>query len=214
MKYVVTLIFIVACPFILKGISVLADWIVSRLSTKAIVFLLYPMFFWGMSKLLQYSELTAENDTIGFIPSMFLILIIFAAFTLVYLGEKSGKFISKKSSFLMFLLYIFLVLLSLVLNFAVQYDIMFDFYPDAYKNIVVECWYQSIAEFMFYSFGLITGNGISEIVPVTFVAKLLSSLEVLCSFVFLVIMLANYKEIGKLFSSDKREDNSSNNPLP
>ena len=214
MKYVVTLIFIVACPFILKGISILADWIVSRLSTKAIVFLLYPMFFWGMSKLLQYSELTAENDTIGFIPSMFLILIIFAAFTLVYLGEKSGKFISKKSSFLMFLLYIFLVLLSLVLNFAVQYDIMFYFYPDAYKNIVVECWYQSLAEFMFYSFGLITGNGISEIVPVTFVAKLLSSLEVLCSFVFLVIMLANYKEIGKLFSSDKREDNSSNNPLP
>lgn len=214
MKYVVTLIFIVACPFILKGISILADWIVSRLSTKAIVFLLYPMFFWGMSKLLQYSELTAENDTIGFIPSMFLFLIIFAAFTLVYLGEKSGKFISKKSSFLMFLLYIFLVLLSLVLNFAVQYDIMFDFYPDAYKNIVVECWYQSLAEFMFYSFGLITGNGISEIVPVTIVAKLLSSLEVLCSFVFLVIMLANYKEIGKLFSSDKREDNSSNNPLP
>lgn len=214
MKYVVTLIFIVACPFILKGISILADWIVSRLSTKAIVFLLYPMFFWGMNKLLQYSELTAENDTIGFIPSMFLILIIFAAFTLVYLGEKSGKFISKKSSFLMFLLYIFLVLLSLVLNFAVQYDIMFDFYPDAYKNIVVECWYQSLAEFMFYSFGLITGNGISEIAPVTFVAKLLSSLEVLCSFVFLVIMLANYKEIGKLFSSDKREDNSSNNPLP
>jgi len=210
MKYVVTLIFIVACPFILKGISILADWIVSRLSTKAVVFLLYPMFLWGMSKLLLYSELTAENDTIGFIPSMFLILIIFAVFTLVYLGEKSGKFISKKSSFLMFLLYIFLVLLSLVLNFAVQYDIMFDFYPDAYKNIVVECWYQSLAEFMFYSFGLITGNGISEIVPVTFVAKLLSSLEVLCSFVFLVIMLANYKEIGKLFSSDKR---GNNNPI-
>ena len=210
MKYVVTLIFIVACPFILKGISILADWIVSRLSTKAIVFLLYPMFFWGMSKLLQYSELTAENDTIGFIPSMFLILIIFAAFTLVYLGEKAGKFISKESSFLKFIIYIFLVLLSLVLNFAIQHVIMYDFYPDAYKNIEVGCWYQSLAEFMFYSFGLITGNSISEIVPVTFVAKLLSSLEVLCSFVFLVIMLANYKEIGKLFSSDKR---GNNNPI-
>lgn len=90
MKYVVTLIFIVACPFILKGISILVDWIVSRLSTKAVVFLLYPLFFLGMSKLLLYSELTAENDTIGFIPTMFLILIFFAAFTLVYLGEKAG----------------------------------------------------------------------------------------------------------------------------
>lgn len=210
MKYVVTLIFIVACPFILKGISILVDWIVSRLSTKAVVFLLYPLLFLGMSKLLLYSELTAENDTIGFIPTMFLILNFFAAFTLVYLGEKAGKFISKESSFLKFLLYIFLVLLSLVLNFAIQYDILFDFYPDAYKNIEVGCWYQSLAEFMFYSFGLITGNGISEIVPLTFVSKLLSSLEVLCSFVFLVIFLANYKEIGKLFSSDKR---GNNNPI-
>ncbi len=58
---------------------------------------------------------------------------------------------------------------------------------------------------MFYSLGLILGNGISEIVPVTFMAKLLSSLEVLCSFIFLVILLANYKEIGELFSSNKRE---------
>jgi len=207
MKYVVTLIFIVACPFILKGISILVDWIVSRLSTKAVVFLLYPLFFLGMSKLLQYSELTAENDTIGFIHSMFLILIFFAAFTLIYLGEMAGKFISKETSFIKFLLYIFLVLLSLVLNFAIQYDIMFDFYPDAYKNIEVGCWYQSLAEFMFYSFGLITGNGISEIVPVSFVAKLLSSLEVLCSFIFLAILLANYKEIGELFSLDKREEN-------
>ena len=98
--------------------------------------------------------------------------------------------------------------MSLVLNFAIQYDILFDFYPDAYKNIEVGCWYQSLAEFMFYSFGLITGNGISEIVPLTFVAKLLSSLEVLYSFVFLVILLANYKEIGELFSSDKRENNN------
>ena len=210
MKYAITFIFIVACPFILKGISILVDWIVSRLSTKAVVFLLYPLFFLGMSKLLLYSELTAENDTIGFIPTMFLILIFFAAFTLVYLGEKAGKFISKESSFLKFLSYIFLVLLSLVLNFAIQYDILFDFYPDAYKNIEVGCWYQSLAEFMFYSFGLITGNGISEIVPLTFVSKLLSSLEVLCSFVFLVILLANYKEIGKLFSSDKR---GNNNPI-
>lgn len=205
MKYVVTLIFIIACPFILKGISILADWTVSRLSTKAVIFLLYPLCFLGMGKLLLYLELTAENDTIGFIPSIFLILIIFATFTLVYLGEKAGKFISKKSSFLKFLLYIFLVLLSLVLNFAIQYDILYDFYPDAYKNIEVGCWYQSLAEFMFYSFGLITGNGISEIVPVTFVAKLLSSLEVLCSFIFLVIMLANYKEIGEMFSSNKGE---------
>jgi hypothetical protein len=158
-----------------------------------------------MSKWLLYLELTAENDTIGFIPSMFLVLTFFAAFTLVYLGEKAGKLISKESSFLKFLLYIFLVLLSLVLNFAIQYDIMFEFYPDAYENIVGGFGYQSLAEFMFYSLGLILGNGISEIVPVTFMAKLLSSLEVLCSFIFLVILLANYKEIGELFSSNKRE---------
>lgn len=205
MKYVVILIFIVAYPFIYRGFSILVDWFVNRLSTKAVVFLLYPFLFWGMSKWLLYLELTAENDTIGFIPSMFLVLIFFAAFTLVYLGEKAGKFISKESSFLKFLLYIFLVLLSLVLNFAIQYDIMFEFYPNAYKNIDVGCWYQSLAEFMFYSLGLILGNGISEIVPVTFMAKLLSSLEVLCSFIFLVILLANYKEIGELFSSNKRE---------
>lgn len=205
MKYVVILILIVAYPFIYRGFSILVDWFVNRLSTKAVVFLLYPFLFWGMSKWLLYLELTAENDTIGFIPSMFLVLIFFAAFTLVYLGEKAGKFISKESSFLKFLLYIFLVLLSLVLNFAIQYDIMFEFYPNAYKNIDVGCWYQSLAEFMFYSLGLILGNGISEIVPVTFMAKLLSSLEVLCSFIFLVILLANYKEIGELFSSNKRE---------
>ena len=205
MKYVVILILIVAYPFIYRGFSILVDWFVNRLSTKAVVFLLYPFLFWGMSKWLLYLELTAENDTIGFIPSMFLVLIFFAAFTLVYLGEKAGKFISKESSFLKFLLYIFLVLLSLVLNFAIQYDIMFEFYPNAYKNIVGGCWYQSLAEFMFYSLGLILGNGISEIVPVTFMAKLLSSLEVLCSFIFLVILLANYKEIGELFSSNKRE---------
>ncbi len=136
MKYVVILIFIVAYPFIYRVFSIFVDWFVNRLSTKAVVLFLYPLLFFGMSKLFLHSELTAENDTIGFIPSMFLVLTFFAAFTLVYLGEKAGKLISKESSFLKFLLYIFIVLLSLVLNFAIQYDIMFEFYPDAYKNIV------------------------------------------------------------------------------
>ena len=93
------------------------------------------------------------------------------------------------------------LLFAIALNFAIQYNILFDYEKEAFVNIQPECWYKDLANFFFYSFGVLTSSVITEIAAASILAKVLVTLEVLSAFIFIILIIGNYKAIGESLSN-------------
>ena len=117
------------------------------------------------------------------------------------------KYGSEQNSFLKIIQSITITIFSLSLNFAFQYNIIFDYENASFVNIQKVNWWTDISNLFFYSFSIMTKSSISDIKSISFYTKLLSCVEVCFSFIIIILILANYQAIGgsvrKYFEGNK-----------
>ena len=159
-----------------------------------------------------------EKITFRFVRMLHFVLldlVLIDLFCIAYTLEKLAKAFSEKRSFFSLLPTIIAILFAIALNFAIQYNILFDYEKEAFMKIQPECWYKDLANFFFYSFGVLTSSIITQIAAVSILAKVLVTLEVLSAFIFIILIIGNYKAIGESlsicdFCTEKTTKKSSN----
>ena len=145
-----------------------------------------------------------EKITFRFVRMLHFVLldlVLIDLFCIAYTLEKLAKAFSEKRSFFSLLPTIIAILFAIALNFAIQYNILFDYEKEAFVNIQPECWYKDLANFFFYSFGVLTSSIITQIAAASILAKVLVTLEVLSAFIFIILIIGNYKAIGESLSN-------------
>lgn len=160
-----------------------------------------PLFFYGIHKATYEIYLETNNDELGSENGLILYLVLINLLCIAYTLEKLAKAFSEKRSFFSLLPTIIAILFAIALNFAVQYNILFDYEKEAFVNIQPECWYKDLANFFFYSFGVLTSSIITQIAAASILAKVLVTLEVLSAFIFIILIIGNYKAIGESLSN-------------
>ena len=160
-----------------------------------------PLFVYGIHKATYEIYLETNKDELGWEYGLILFLVLIDLFCIAYALEKLEKAFSEKRSFFSLLPTIIAILFAIALNFAIQYNILFDYEKEAYVNIQPECWYKDLANFFFYSFSVLTSSIITQIAAASILAKVLVSLEVLSAFIFIILIIGNYKVIGESLSN-------------
>ena len=147
-----------------------------------------------------------EKITFRFVRMLHFVLldlVLIDLFCIAYTLEKLAKAFSEKRSFFSLLPTIIAILFAIALNFAIQYNILFDYEKEAFVNIQPECWYEDLVNFFFYSFGVLTSSIITQIAAASILAKVLVTLEVLSAFIFIILIIGNYKAIGESLSNSR-----------
>ena len=160
-----------------------------------------PLFVYGIHKVTYEIYLETNKDELGCEYGLILFLVLIDSFCIAYTLEKLAKVFSEKRSFFSLLPTIIAILFAIALNFAIQYNILFDYEKEVFMKIQPECWYKDLANFFFYSFGVLTSSIITQIAAVSILAKVLVSLEVLSAFIFIILIIGNYKAIGESLSN-------------
>ena len=160
-----------------------------------------PLFVYGIHKVTYEIYLETNKDELGCEYGLILFLVLIDLFCIAYTLEKLAKVFSEKRSFFSLLPAIIAILFAIALNFAIQYDILFDYEKEAFMKIQPECWYKDLANFFFYSFSVLTSSIITQIAAASILAKVLVSLEVLSAFIFIILIIGNYKVIGESLSN-------------
>lgn len=156
---------------------------------------------YGMHKVTYEIYLETNKDELGWEYGFILYLVLIDLFCIGYTLEKLAKAFSEKRSFFSLLPTIIAILFVIALNFAIQYNILFDYEKEAFVNIQPECWYKDLVNFFFYSFGILTSSIITQIAAASILAKVLVTLEVLSDFIFIILIIGNYKAIGESLSN-------------
>ena len=107
------------------------------------------------------------------------------------------KYVPDKNNFVKIIQKNIITLVSLSVNFAIQYNIIFDYNNTYFENVQINNWWSNFEDFFFYSFSIMTNSSISNIRPTSFYTKALSCVEVSASFIVIVLILANYQVIGE-----------------
>ena len=160
-----------------------------------------PFFVYGIHKTTYEIYLETNKDELGWEYGLILYLVLIDLYCIAYTLEKMAKAFSEKRSFFSLLPTIIAILFAIALNFAIQYNILFDYEKEAFVNIQPECWYKDLVNFFFYSFGVLTSSIITQIVAASILAKVLVTLEVLSAFIFIILIIGNYKAIGESLSN-------------
>ena len=160
----------------------------------------YPVFMFLMLAIVKYVEISSDDD---FANQMYLgaIFIYFMmAFTSVYeLMEKFGVYVSQKMTFPKFLLQIFLSLLSIVLCFGFTYNALYYYDDSMFSFVIDDGIFKEALQFVYYSFEIMFNTDVSNIRADKYLSQGITILESLTSFFVIVILIANYENIGKLF---------------
>ena len=203
MSIILTIIPYIVILLLSICVKKLFEWLLPKIEKVISPLLLCPCMLLGIYTLFNTSGFfDFNNNKLEWVASFVLAMLFAVLAAILYLFESAGKIISKQTSFPKFIGCVFLVIASLSLNFAIQYFIIYSYdetlfnLHDASKTFI-------LAEFFFYSFGLMLNTSISNIEPASLLVKLIASLEVISSFTVLVIVLANYQELGKLYRQDK-----------
>lgn len=196
MKYIVIIIVIFLLPLIVQVCKRMSNWLFEKLEHFISPLVLHPCTFCLISYIGYKTQLFSEgNDRLGFVPGIILVMYFMVGISLYYICEKAGELISKETNFWKFIISILIVLLSLSLSFSVQYYVLYLYNPDYFDNVPNS---NCILEFLIFSFGVITNTTTSSILPNALVTKAIMCSEVLVSFIYLLVILANYGQIGKL----------------
>lgn len=196
---------IIFIPVII-GLRKLTIWMSDRIERFLPSIITLPLIYYSLSKIIQfYIVPDISSDELGFIPSLIMVYCLLSMYALIYLFEKTGSYMCQQQKIWSFFLYVVLSLLSLSMIFACLYDLLNTYYEGSFANVPESDWWEVSLEFLFYSFGIIFANSISNIECVTLWAKLFTSIEVLFSFILLVFFISYYKEIGEIFHPSDEE---------
>lgn len=209
LKQIISYIIALSCVFLFfrfkKKIQKFQDSSIEIIGLYLHPFFFFPIIFFCLHKLIYtFAPTLADfNFEVAFVG----VLIMTNFISIMNLLNSIVKYGSEQKSFLKIIQSITITMLSLSLNFAFQYNIMFDYENASFVNIQKVNWWTDISNFFFYSFSIMTNSSISDITPISFYTKLLSCVEVCFSFIVIMLILANYQVIGgsvrKYFKGNK-----------
>ena len=209
LKQIISYIIALFCVFLFfrfkKKIQKFQDSPIEIIGLYLHPFFFFPIIFFCLLKLIYTFAITQAdfNFEVAFVG----VLIMTNFISITNLINDIVKYGSEQNSFLKIIQSITITMLSLSLNFAFQYNIMFDYENASFVNIQKVNWWTDISNFFFYSFSIMTNSSISDIMPISFYTKLLSCVEVCFSFIVIMLILANYQVIGgsvrKYFKGNK-----------
>lgn len=143
------------------------------------------------------------DDFKSTIPPMLICTILFKGFYYVlYSLEKVTESYVKEKSFNWFLMQMTLVMGFVVLSFALDYSILYQNDNTSFKLLETSM-LASVLEFFWYSFFVFTTLGFGEIVPQSSMAKLITSIEVVISFITIIYIVSNFQNIQKSLVKDQ-----------
>lgn len=201
--YFLTMIPVKIVLFVRKLFYMFFDWLekyVNPCITMPILFLFIHFAF-------TYTGFTEEiitKDSWAFFVVFYLIISILA--TVLYTVEKMAEYMSRKVSLSKLISYVFLILFSLSLMYCIMYYCIFDLYPNCFEG--VSCSSNSVVklfDFFFYSFSIMTTIGGTEVTPITLLSKSLVLLEMITAFLFIVVLIANYENVGRAYKDYLKE---------
>lgn len=209
LKQIISYIIALFCVFLFfrfkKKIQKLRDSSTEIIGLYLHPFFFFPIIFFCLHKLIYAFALTQTNFNfgVGFVS----VLIMTNFISIMNLLNSIIKYGPEQKDFLKIIQSITITMFSLSLNFAFQYNIMFDYENASFTNIQKVNWWTDISNLFFYSFSIMTNSSISDIKPISFYTKLLSCVEVCFSFIVIMLILANYQVIGeslrKYFNGNK-----------
>ena len=209
LKQIISYIIALFCVFLFfrfkKKIQKFQDSPIEIIGLYLHPFFFFPIIFFCLHKLIYtFTPILADfNFEVAFVG----VLIMTNFISIMNLLNSIVKYGSEQNSFLKIIQSITITIFSLSLNFAFQYNIIFDYENASFVNIQKVNWWTDISNLFFYSFSIMTKSSISDIKSISFYTKLLSCVEVCFSFIIIILILANYQAIGgsvrKYFKGNK-----------
>ena len=163
------------------------------------IMLLYPFFiFIPLIGIKLFPNIDNMNDQ--FYISAIVIYLMFVVFVIFGLMEKFGQYISESLTFPRLILHIIISLFSIVLCFGFAYNSLFFFDETMFVNVSGNGYFEKAIQFIYYSFGLLFNTDICDIKATSLISQGVVIIESLTSFLVIVILLANYENIGRIFN--------------
>ena len=162
-----------------------------------------PIFMFLMLIVVKYTAISSDDNFANQLYLGAIIIYFMMAFISVYeLMEKFGIYVSQKMTFSKFLFQIFLSLLSITLCFGFTYNALYYYDNSMFSSVINDGVFKEALQFVYYSFEIMFNTDVSDIRAEKYLSQGITILESLTSFLVIVIIIANYENIGKLF---KRE---------
>lgn len=177
------------------------------------IMLLYPFFiFIPLIGINLIPNIDNMNDQ--FYISAIVLYIMFVVFVIFGLMEKFGQYIAESLTFPRLILHIIISLISIVLCFGFAYNSLFFFDETMFVNVSGNGYFEKAIQFIYYSFGLLFSTDICEIKATSLISQGVVILESLTSFLIIVILLANYENIGRIFNQNNSIPREQNQEYP
>lgn len=188
-------------PLIILGLIILFVFIAiilykivkNKYIANSIIYSLIFLFLYLFLK--HIIEVSANN-----MEWMILIYALFVIIIFVEIIEKVARNRKQESSFLKLIKDFFLALFSISFCYSVIYYILFDINKENFSNVLEDYWYSPFLDFFYYSFSIMTTAEIGNITANTLISKTFITLEIASSFLFVIIIIANYQTIGDLYN--------------
>lgn len=162
----------------------------------------YPIIMFLILILVKQFERPEQDDVAKqlYLAGILSYLLI-TANVIFELMEKFGKYVGKIMSFPKLLIQIFLSLLSIVLCYGFAYNILYYYDNSMFSSVCYNDIIQETIQFVYYSCEIFFNTDVSDIRAINLISQGLTIVESLTSFLVIVILLANYKNIGNIFKN-------------
>lgn len=164
----------------------------------------YPVFLFITLAFMKHLQASNQDDFANqlYLASLFIYVIV--SLIIAYeLMEKFGIYASKEMSFEKFLFQIFLSLISIVLCYGYAYNALYYYDSSSFLYVTNNGVFYEFLQFAYYSFEIMFNTDISEIKADNYFSQGITIIESLTSFLVIVLLIANYENIGNMLKKDK-----------
>ncbi|OFY41224.1 MAG: hypothetical protein A2X18_12785 [Bacteroidetes bacterium GWF2_40_14] len=147
-------------------------------------------------KIYDYLNINLESQS-EFVTAPALVAVFFAVILFLELNSVPFHRVSKKISFRQFISHIIIFSIAISYQFAMIYNTLYILNPKSFQSVNSDGYFSTFFDFFFYSIGILSSSSQSSIMATTFYGKFISMVESLMFFYIIVIIVANYKEVGK-----------------
>lgn len=132
---------------------------------------------------------------------IYFVLLLFSSFYyFLYLSEKLSDFINKKIGKVKIIAFLFYIIISVSITFSSYYFCIYLQNQNNFNLVQGNGVIEIYLDFLYYSIGLFLMNNNSSISATSLVAKLFTATEMITSFVMIIILFANFKDLKNPFN--------------
>jgi len=139
---------------------------------------------------------------------IYFVFLLFSSFYyFLYLSEKLSDFIDKKIGKVKIIAFLFYIIISVSITFSTNYFCIYFHNQNSFNLVQGNNVFEIYLDFLYYSIGLFLMNNNSSISATSLVAKLFTATEIITSFVMIIILFANFKDLQNPFNEHLENKN-------